>query len=123
VNLRGEGDDGEVREAVSGAKGYSAEFVRSTEWSTPISETATIKNLPTAFRTMKAVQADGVEHYRQGARQALAELLRGGMDQLIDQHLERLAELGRADRCSGCHWRAADRARCRRGGRAAYPHP
>lgn len=69
---------------------------------------ATIKSLPGAFRMMKAMQAEGVEwgeDYRAGARQAVAELLRGRMDQLIDQHLERMAELGRADRRNGCYTR------------------
>src|SRR5688500_4694966 len=57
---------------------------------------------------MKAIQAEGVEwgeDYRQGARQAVAELLRGRMDQLIDEHLERMAELGQADRRNGCYTR------------------
>lgn len=46
---------------------------------------------------MEAMQAEGMEwgeDYRRGARDAVAELLRGRMDQLIDEHLERLAELG-----------------------------
>ena len=66
--------------------------------------TATIKSLPAAFRMMKAMQADGVEwgeDYRQGARQAVVELLEGRMGALIDQHLERMAELGQADRRNG----------------------
>ena len=37
--------------------------------------------------------------------QALAELLEGRMDQLIDEHLERMAELGQADRRNGCYTR------------------
>jgi putative transposase len=71
-------------------------------------QTATIKSLPAAFRMMKAMQAEGVEwgeDYRQGARDAVAELLRGRMDQLIDEHLERMAELGQADRRNGCYRR------------------
>ena len=71
-------------------------------------QTATIKSLPAAFRMMKAMQAEGIEwgeDYRQGARQAVAALLRGRMDQLIDEHLERMAELGRADRRNGCYRR------------------
>lgn len=73
-----------------------------------MSQTATIKSLPAAFRMMKAMQAEGVEwgeDYRQGARDAIAALLRGRMDQLIDEHLERMAELGRADRRNGCYRR------------------
>jgi len=71
-------------------------------------QTATIKSLPGAFRMMKAMQADGFEwgeDYRQGARDAVAELLRGRMDRLIDEHLERMAELGQADRRNGCYTR------------------
>src|ERR671918_2213023 len=71
-------------------------------------QAATIKSLPAAFRMMKAMQAEDVEwgeDYRQGARQAVAELLRGRMDQLIDDHLERMAELGQADRRNGCYHR------------------
>jgi putative transposase len=71
-------------------------------------QTATIKSLPVAFAMMKAMQAEGVEwgaDYRGAARQALAELLEGRMDQLIDVHLERMAELGQADRRNGCYTR------------------
>jgi transposase-like protein len=71
-------------------------------------QTATIKSLPAAFRMMKAMQAEGIEwgeDYRGSARQAVAELLRGRMDRLIDDHLERMAERGRADRRNGCYTR------------------
>jgi putative transposase len=71
-------------------------------------QTATIKSLPVAFAMMKAMQAEGVEWgeaYRGAARRALAELLEGRMDQLIDEHLERMAELGQADRRNGCYRR------------------
>jgi putative transposase len=71
-------------------------------------QTATIKSLPVAFEMLKAMQAEGVEwgeDYRAGARQALAELLEGRMDQAIDQHLELMAELGQADRRNGCYRR------------------
>ena len=71
-------------------------------------QTATIKSVPAAFRMMKAMQAEGVEwgeDYRPGARDAIAALLRGRMDQLIDEHLKRMAELGRADRRNGCYRR------------------
>jgi hypothetical protein len=57
---------------------------------------------------MKAMQAQGVEwgeDYRQGARAAVAALLRGRMDELIDEHLERMGELGQADRRNGCYRR------------------
>jgi transposase-like protein len=71
-------------------------------------QTATIKSSPVAFEMMKAMQAEDVEwgeDYRQAARAALVELLEGRMDQLIDQHLERMAELGEADRRNGCYRR------------------
>jgi putative transposase len=71
-------------------------------------QTATIKSLPAAFAMMKPMQAEGVEwgeDYRGVARQALAELLEGRMDQLIDERLERMAELGQADRRNGCYRR------------------
>lgn len=71
-------------------------------------QTATIKSLPAAFRMMKAMQAEGVEwgeDYRAGARDALAALLRGRMDRRIDEHLERVAERGQADRRNGCYRR------------------
>ena len=71
-------------------------------------QTATIKSLPVAFAMMKAMQAEGVEwgeEYRAPASQALAELPEGRMGQLIDEHLERMAELGQADRRNGCYTR------------------
>jgi putative transposase len=72
-------------------------------------QTATIKSLPAAFRMMKAMQAEGVEwgeDYRGAARQAVAEVLQCRMGQLIEQHLERMAELGQADRRNGCYRRS-----------------
>jgi putative transposase len=71
-------------------------------------QTATIRSLPAAFAMMKVMEAEGAEwgeDYRAGARHALAELLEGRMDQLIDEHLERMAELGQADRRNGCYRR------------------
>jgi putative transposase len=71
-------------------------------------QTATIKSLPAAFAMMKAMEAEGLEwgeDYRASARHALAALLEGRMDQLIDEHLERMAELGQADRRNGCYTR------------------
>jgi putative transposase len=71
-------------------------------------QTATIKSLPAAFGMMKAMQAEGLEwgeDYRQGARDAVAELLRGRMAETIDRHLERMAERGKADRRNGCYTR------------------
>jgi putative transposase len=71
-------------------------------------QTATIKSVPAAFRMMKAMQVEGLEwgeDYRGAAQRALTELLAGRMDQLIDAHLERMAEFGRADRRNGCYTR------------------
>jgi putative transposase len=71
-------------------------------------QTATIKSLPAAFAMMKAMQAEGVEwgeDYRAAARRALAELLEGRMAETIDRHLERMAEVGEADRRNGCYTR------------------
>jgi len=71
-------------------------------------QTATIKSLPVALAMVKAMQAEGVEwgeDYRAGARQALAELLEGRMAETIDRHLERMAEVGAADRRNGCYVR------------------
>jgi hypothetical protein len=48
-----------------------------------VPQTATIRSLPAAFRMMKAMQVKGVdwgEDYRQGARDAVADLLRGRME-------------------------------------------
>jgi putative transposase len=71
-------------------------------------QSATIESLPAAFAMMKAMQAQGLEwgeDYRSAAQQALTELLEGRMGQLIDEHLERMAELGQADRRNGCYRR------------------
>lgn len=71
-------------------------------------QTATIKSLPAAFRMMKAMQAEDVEwgeDYRQGAGDAVRALLEGRMAETIDRHLERMAELGEADRRNGCYTR------------------
>jgi putative transposase len=71
-------------------------------------QAATIQSLPAAFAMMKAMQAEGVEwgeDYRASARHALTKLLEGRMDQLIDEHLERMADLGQADRRNGCYRR------------------
>jgi putative transposase len=71
-------------------------------------QTATIKSLPIAFAVLKAMQAEGVEwgeDYRAGARHALAELLEGRMAETIDRHLERMAEVGAADRRNGSYTR------------------
>ena len=74
----------------------------------PMPQAATIKSLPAAFRMMKAMQAGDVEwgeDYRASARHALAELLEGRMGQLLDEHLERMAEVDQADRRNGYYAR------------------
>ena len=71
-------------------------------------QTATIKSLPVAFAMLKAMRAEGVEwgeDYRGAARHALAELLEGRMAETIDRHLERMAEVGEADRRNGAYTR------------------
>jgi transposase-like protein len=50
---------------------------------------------------MQAEDVEWGEDHRGGARQAVVELLEGRMNQLIDEHLERMAELGEADRRNG----------------------
>src|SRR4029453_6868972 len=87
-------------------------------------QAATIKSLPAAFAMMKAMQAEDVEwgeDYRAAARDALAKVLEGRMDQLIDAHLERMAE-ARPRRPAQwlLHALAADRARRHRAGGAAH---
>ena len=57
---------------------------------------------------MKAMQAEGVdwgEDYRGSARKASVELVEGRMGPPIEDHLERMAGLGRADRRNGCYRR------------------
>jgi transposase-like protein len=66
--------------------------------------TAPIEGLPVAFALLTAMQAEGVEwgeDHRAGARQARADLLAGRMAEAIDRHLERMAEVGAADRRNG----------------------
>jgi len=65
-------------------------------------QTATIKSLRLRLR---AQGVEWAEDYRRGARRAVAEILEGRMDGLIDEHFERMAELGQADRRNGCYRR------------------
>jgi hypothetical protein len=86
----------------------------------------TIKSPLAAFAMMKAMRAEVVgwgEGDRGAARQALAELLEDRMDQLIDAHLERMAERGQVDRRDGCYrrWLLTELARRHRAGGAAHP--
>ena len=73
-----------------------------------MSQTATIKSLPRAFRIMKAMQADGVEwseDYRGAAAAALKDILFDRMETAIDWHLAGMGERGEADRRNGCYRR------------------
>ncbi len=68
----------------------------------------TIKSLPAAFATMKAMQAEGLgwgEELRPLARQALTEIIEDRMHEFIDAHLLRVAERGEADRRNGTYRR------------------
>ena len=69
-------------------------------------QAVTIRSLPRAFELVKRMQAQGLEwseSYRPYGRQAIADLLRGQMDQAIDEHLDRMAELDQADRRNGSY--------------------
>src|SRR6266849_7568543 len=66
----------------------------------------TIGSLPRAFELVKGMQAHGLkwgEGYRALGRQALATIVRGQMDQAIDEHLDRMAVLDEADRRNGSY--------------------
>jgi len=74
-----------------------------------MSQSATIKSLPRAFRMMKAMQSDGIEwgdDYRRAGAAALKEVLEGQMAGGIDRHLEEMARREMADRRNGsyCRW-------------------
>ncbi len=69
-------------------------------------QAVTIRSLPRAFDLVKGMQAQGLEwgeSYRPFGRRAIAELVRGQMDQAIDEHLERMAALDEADRRNGTY--------------------
>jgi transposase-like protein len=69
-------------------------------------QAVTIASLPGAFELVKGMQAQGLEwgeSYRPLGRHAIAELVRGQMDQAIDEHLERMAALDQADRRNGTY--------------------
>jgi len=57
---------------------------------------------------VKEMQADGLawgDDYRPLGRAALARILEDRMASAVDRHLERMAELGEADRRNGCYGR------------------
>jgi putative transposase len=69
-------------------------------------QAVTIRSLPKAFELVKRMQGQGLEwgeSYRPFGRQAIADLLRGQMDQAIDEHLDRMAVLDQADRRNGSY--------------------
>jgi transposase-like protein len=73
-----------------------------------MSQSATIKSLPHAFRMMKAMQAQGVEwgeDYRVAGGAALKAVIEGRMAAGIDRHLAAMAERGAADRRNGAYRR------------------
>ncbi len=73
-----------------------------------MSQSATIKSLPRAFRRMKFMQAQGIEwgeDYRHAARAALKDVLQGRMVAGIDYHLAEMAARGEADRRNGSYSR------------------
>jgi putative transposase len=58
-----------------------------------------IRSLPMAFELVKGMQGQGLdwgESYRSLGRRAIADVIRGQMDQAIDEHLDRMAALDRA---------------------------
>lgn len=73
-----------------------------------MSQSATIKSLPRAFRMMEAMQAQGVEwgeDYRFAAADALKTILSGRMAAAVDRHLMDMARRQEADRRNGSYTR------------------
>ena len=73
-----------------------------------MSQSATIKSLPRAFRMMEAMQAQGVEwgeDYRGAAADALKAILTGRMNAAIDRRLSDMARRQEADRRNGSYSR------------------
>jgi transposase-like protein len=69
-----------------------------------MSQTATIRSLPQAFKIIKEMRMHGDEwgeDYRGAGREVLAEIIEGRMDEAIDRHLEEVAKRGEADRRNG----------------------
>ncbi len=72
-----------------------------------MSQTATIRSLPQAFRIIKEIRMPGDEwgeDYRGAGREVVARVLEERMDEAIDRHLEEVAVRGGADRRNG-HYR------------------
>jgi len=71
-------------------------------------QAVTIRSLPRAFELVKAMQMQGLEWgegYRRLGRDAIAGILQGQMGRAIDEHLDRMAVLDRADRRNGSYRR------------------
>jgi putative transposase len=71
-------------------------------------QAATIESLPMAFAMVKAMQAGGLEwgeDYRPLARQALADLIEGRMEEAVDRWLDRLGIDDAPDRRNGTYRR------------------
>jgi len=71
-------------------------------------QAVTIASLPRAFELVKGMQAQGLEwgeSYRALGRRAIAEIMAGQMQALIDEHLDRMALLDEADRRNGSYRR------------------
>jgi putative transposase len=71
-------------------------------------QAVTIGSLPRAFELVKGMQAQALEWgegYRDLGRQAIAAILAGQMRQAIDDHLDRLSAVDRADRRNGSYRR------------------
>lgn len=71
-------------------------------------QTVTIENVGQAFAMVKEMQAEGLswsEDYRPLGRMALARLLEERMAMEAERRLERMAELGEADRRNGSYAR------------------
>ncbi|HVH77126.1 MAG TPA: IS256 family transposase [Stellaceae bacterium] len=71
-------------------------------------QAVTIASLPRAFELVKGMQAQGLEwgeSYRPLGRRAIAAVLAGQMGQAIDEHLDRMAALDKADRRNGSYRR------------------
>src|ERR1700757_100266 len=69
-------------------------------------QAVTIRSLPRAFELVKGMQAQGLEWgegYRSLGRDAIGAILRGQMEQLIDEHLDRMAALDQAGRRNGSY--------------------
>ncbi len=74
-----------------------------------MSQTATIRSLPQAFRIIKEMRMQGDEwgeDYRGAGREVVARVLEERMDEAIDRHLEEVAMRGSADRRNGVYTRS-----------------